>query len=145
VPEHRLRLDQACRGVPARRGHEAGESFVKFHKNDECFYGHIWLSQKAVYAERNGRGDYAERSAKILTDKKFNKDTEAYKAYITGKFPPAHIHAMARRYAVKHFLSDLQAVWHFVHFGKLQSLGSLKKVVMPISENRTMLRWCEVC
>jgi hypothetical protein len=91
---------------------KAGESFVMFHKNEKCFYGKVWAAQKAVYKERNERGDYAERSAQILLDRKFKKDTDAYKAYITGKFPPAHIHAMARRYAVKMFLSHLHGEMH---------------------------------
>lgn len=86
---------------------KAGESFVMFNKHEECFYGHVYVKQKAVYAERNERGDYAARSAEILAAKNFKKDTDAYKAYSIGKFPPAHIHAMARRYAVKLFLSHL--------------------------------------
>ena len=98
---------------------KAGKSFWKFHKKPKCFYGHIFAKQKLVYADRNEAGDYADRSATILTEKKFKKDTDAYKAYSVGKFPPAHIHAMARRYAVKQFLSDLHAVWHFVEFGAL--------------------------
>lgn len=91
---------------------KAGESFVKFHNADACFYGKIWFEQKAKYVERNTRGDYADRSAQILTERKINKDTDAYKAYSTGRFPPAHIHAMARRYAVKLFLSHLHGEMH---------------------------------
>jgi hypothetical protein len=86
---------------------KAGESFVKFHKSDECFYGKVWLAQKAIYIERNERGDYAERAARILTERKIGRDTDAFAAYSTGKLPPAHLHAMARRYAVKLFLSHL--------------------------------------
>lgn len=86
---------------------KAGESFVKFHNDDRCFYGHLWKSQKEIYTARNEAGDYTQRSAEILVAKNFKKSTDAYKAYITGKFPPAHIHAMARRYAVKIFLSHL--------------------------------------
>lgn len=86
---------------------KAGESFVKFHNADECFYGKVWKTQKEIYVARNEAGDYTERSAQILAEKNFNKSTDAYAAYITGKFPPAHIHAMARRYAVKLFLSHL--------------------------------------
>jgi hypothetical protein len=87
--------------------YKLGESFVKFHKDERCFYGHIWRKQKDLYIERNERGDYAERSAQILAARNYRKDTEAYKHYIIGKFPPGHIHAMARRYAVKLFISHL--------------------------------------
>lgn len=96
-----------------------GESFVKLCNNDDCFYGVMYKSQKAIYIERNDRGDYAEKSKEILTKKNFKKTTEAYKAYSSGKFPPAHIHAMARRYAAKSFLSDLQAVWWFIDTGTI--------------------------
>lgn len=86
---------------------KAGESFVKFHNDKKCFYGHIWKTQKELYIRRNEQLDYANRSGDILQAKRFNKATDAYKAYSEGKFPPAHIHAMARRYAVKLFLSHL--------------------------------------
>lgn len=86
---------------------KAGESFVKFHNAEECFYGHVWKAQKEIYVQRNEAGAYAERSAEILLSKNFSKSTDAYKSYIEGKLPPAHIHAMARRYAVKLFLSHL--------------------------------------
>lgn len=86
---------------------KAGESFVKFHGDERCFYGHIWRKQKDIYLARNEAGEYAERSKQILETKNFNKSTDAYKAYAEGKLPPAHIHAMARRYAVKLFLSHL--------------------------------------
>jgi transposase IS116/IS110/IS902 family protein len=86
---------------------KAGESFVMFHNKPKCFYGHVWKSQKEVYSQRNNAGQYAERSAQILASRNYDKDTDAYKAYSIGKFPPAHIHAMARRYAVKLFLSHL--------------------------------------
>lgn len=91
---------------------KAGESFVKFHNKDECFYGKLWKKQKEIYIQRNEAGAYADRAAQILTEKKFKKDTDAYKAYSTGRFPPAHVHAMARRYAVKLFLSHLHAEMH---------------------------------
>ena len=86
---------------------KAGESFVKFHNADECFYGKVWKAQKEIYIQRNEAGTYADRAKQIITEKNFNKTTDAYQAYVAGKFPPAHIHAMARRYAVKLFLSHL--------------------------------------
>jgi hypothetical protein len=86
---------------------KAGESFVKFHNNEKCFYGHVWKAQKEIYIQRNENGDYMQRAAEILSAKNFNKSTDAYAAYSQGKLPPAHVHAMARRYAVKLFLSHL--------------------------------------
>jgi hypothetical protein len=86
---------------------KAGESFVKFSNDDKCFYGKIWRQRKDVYIQRNTDGLYKERAATILATRNFGKDTDAYRHYSEGHLPPAHIHAMARRYATKLFLSHL--------------------------------------
>ena len=49
---------------------------------------------------------------------KIGKTTDAYKAYSVGKLPPAHIHARAKRYAVKMFISHLHEIWYEVELGK---------------------------
>ena len=82
-----------------------GESFVKTCNNEASFYGPIYLARKALETERNERGEFAEQAARALSEKNYKKDTDAYKAYVQGKLPPAHIHARAKRYAVKMFLS----------------------------------------
>lgn len=109
----------SANSIAAHNCWKAGESFVKFHNADECFYGKLWKQQKEIYIARNEAGNYAERSAQVLATRNISKDTDAYAAYSVGRFPPAHIHAMARRYAVKNFLVDLHAVWHFIVFGKI--------------------------
>jgi hypothetical protein len=91
---------------------KSGESFVMFHNRDECFYGQVWKRQKEVYVARNEAGQYAEQAARKLAAHNYAKDTAAHAHYSTGKLPPAHIHAMARRYAVKLFLSHLHAEMH---------------------------------
>ena len=75
-------------------------------------YGKLWRKQKDLYIARNEAGLYTERSAEILKTKNYGKDTDAYKSYSVGKLPPAHIHAMARRYAVKLFLAHLHHIMH---------------------------------
>lgn len=82
-----------------------GESFVKTCNNEQSFYGPIYSERKKLETERNDKGLFKEQAESILKKKVFKKTTEAYKAYITGKLPPAHIHARARRYATKLFLS----------------------------------------
>ncbi len=106
---------------------KAGESFVKFHNDEKCFYGHIWKKQKAIYIERNENGDYMARAQQILSEKNFNKSTDAYGHYSEGRLPPAHIHAMARRYAVKLFLSHL----HHEMYDKI--LGKQPPLPYPIA------------
>lgn len=91
---------------------KAGQSFMKQSNHKDCFYGHIYKKVKADEIAKNEAGKNAETSALILDTKKIGKDTEAYKAYIQGKLPPAHVDARARRFVVKLFVSH----WHHVAF-----------------------------
>jgi hypothetical protein len=95
-----------------------GESFVKFSGRDDCFYGHFYAKKKLDQTERNEKLEFADQAAQKLERFKIGKDTDAYKSYIVGKLPPAHIHARAKRLAVKLFLSHLHHVWFEIEFGK---------------------------
>lgn len=97
---------------------KAGESFVKNSNHERCFYGHLYKERKAQELAKNEAGMFAEVAADILTKRKIGHDTEAYKAYSVGKLPPAHIHARARRYAVKIFLSHLHDKLYRAHYKK---------------------------
>jgi hypothetical protein len=91
---------------------KAGESFVKTQNSKSDFYGKLYAAQKLYYAEKNERGEFAEEAKSKLEKYKIGKGTDAYKAYSNGRLPKAHIHAMARRYAVKIFLSHMHdLVW----------------------------------
>jgi hypothetical protein len=98
---------------------KAGQSFMKFHNEEECYYGKVYKDRKDYEVKRNEAGLNAARAKDILSKKNFDKKTDAYKAYIKGKLPPAHVDAQARRYAVKLFLSHLQLVWTFIATKKL--------------------------
>ena len=98
-----------------------GESFVKVQGNENDVYGAVFRARKDLEIERNEAGAYAEQAAAILKKKKF-ADNITRKIYETGKLPPAHIHARARRYAVKLFLSHLHDFWYREHFGKAPPL-----------------------
>lgn len=89
-----------------------GESFVKTSNLEGDIYGHLYREKKAWYEAKNEAGGFAEKAAEELKLKKYGKDTEAYKWYNNGKLPPAHINAMAKRFAVKMFLSHLFEVWY---------------------------------
>ena len=89
-----------------------GESFVKVSGNANAYYGQAYVSRKAVEVERNESGELADQAAEVLAKKNIGKSTDAYKAYITGKLPPAHVHARAKRWTVKLFLSH----WHHVAY-----------------------------
>jgi len=94
-----------------------GESFVKVQNNPRDIYGHVYAERKAIEIERNEAGLFAEQAAAALAAKRYRRDTEAYKAYSKGKLPPAHIHARAKRYAVKLFLAHWQAVAYELEYG----------------------------
>jgi len=85
----------------------AGESFVKFSNNEKCIYGHEYRQRKELEEAANEKLAYAEQAKEKLERFNIGKATDAYKAYSVGKLPPAHLHARAKRYAVKLFLSHL--------------------------------------
>lgn len=82
-----------------------GESFVKVSGHPASLYGRLYRERKERDQARNERGEFAEQAAAVLRDKKFRKDTVARQCYEKGILPPGHIHARAKRYAVKIFLS----------------------------------------
>jgi hypothetical protein len=97
---------------------KAGESFVIQQGRDSCFYGHLFRARKDMEVEKNESGDHAELAAKQVEEKRYSKGTEAIKWIQSGVLPPAHIHARARRYTIKIFLSHLHHVMHVDYYGK---------------------------
>jgi hypothetical protein len=95
-----------------------GESFVKVQNNENDVYGKVFVARKKLEQERNEAGAFAEQAKAALSAKNYDKTTEAYKAYVEGKLPPAHIHARARRYAVKLFLAHYHAEAYRKHYGQ---------------------------
>ena len=95
-----------------------GESFVKVCNHKDAVYGKLYQERKEVELAKNEAGAFADQAAAKLEKFNIGKTTDAYKAYSIGKLPPAHIHARAKRVAVKMFLSHLHQVWYEVEFGK---------------------------
>jgi hypothetical protein len=94
-----------------------GESFIKVSNRDNDIYGHVYAARKLQEITKNEAGDFADQAAATLLAKKFGQDTMAIKYYQQGKLPPARIHARARRYSVKLFLSHLHHVMYESHYG----------------------------
>lgn len=86
-----------------------GESFVKVSGKEDAFYGKLYREVKERYQTKNDAGGFADRAKEGL--EKYGKTTEAYQHCKEGHLPPAHINSMAKRYAVKMFLSHLHEVW----------------------------------
>jgi hypothetical protein len=97
---------------------KAGESFVKVSGNENALYGQFYAERKKLEMERNEALAFKAQAENILATKKIGKTTDAYAAYSVGKLPPAHIHARAKRYAVKLFLAHLHDVWYRIEFKK---------------------------
>jgi hypothetical protein len=125
-----------------------GESFVKVSTNDSDIYGKVYVARKELEWQHNLAGDLATQAKLELERKDYSKkDTLTLKWY-SGKFepaavraalasperdamaklpvsdhgtpmlPPAHIHARAKRYAVKLFLAHYWETGYRLHFGK---------------------------
>lgn len=99
-----------------------GESFVKVSGNEQAYYGRIYKERKDAELIKNEAGEFAEQAKAKLGKFKIGEDTDAYKWYVQGKLPPAHIHARAKRYAVKLFLANLHCVFYWDHYGKMPPL-----------------------
>jgi len=94
-----------------------GESFVKVCNNENDIYGHEYTARKAQEIAFNEAGDFADQAKQKLEDYKIGKDTDAYAYYSKGQLPPAHIHARAKRVAVKLFLAHWHHVAYETHYG----------------------------
>ena len=91
-----------------------GESFVKVSGRDNDIYGKLWLARKELEQRRNDEGKNKEEALRKAPT--VGKSTEAYKHYSAGHLPPGQIHARAKRYAVKMFLSHLHHVMYLSHY-----------------------------
>lgn len=94
-----------------------GESFVKTSGRESDVYGKLYLTRKAAEQAKNEAGAFAEQAAAVLVAKRFKGETGAKAAYESGILPPGHIHARAKRWAVKLFLAHWHAVAYRYHYG----------------------------
>jgi len=97
---------------------KTGESFVKLCNDPDAFYGQVYSTRKQWEEAENEAGHRATQAKHALEAKKFRDDTKAKAFYLDGKLPPAHVHARAKRYTVKLFLSHLHHRWHLHEFGE---------------------------
>lgn len=95
----------------------AGECFVRTQHRAGQYYGSIYAARKKYEIDRNERGDNREQAARQLADKNIGKETECHRHLTGGKLPPAQIHARARRYAAKIFLSHVHHVMYVEYYG----------------------------
>src|SRR5258708_3008525 len=115
-----------------------GESFIKVQNNPRDIYGKMYVELKRLESEANLLNYYQEQAENALQIKNYGKHTEPYKWYSDSKLPPAHIHARARRYAVRMFLSHLHQVWYEIEYGRpaprpyaVEHLGHVHVILPP--------------
>ena len=87
-------------------------SFEKVQNSDKDYYGHMLANRKRYEISNNESGKYEETAKATLATGSYKTNTIAKRAYESGKLPDGHIHARAKRYAVKLFLSH----WHDVAY-----------------------------
>jgi hypothetical protein len=81
-----------------------GESFVKVSGRESAFYGHWYAKFKSDEVSRNENGLYVTQAARELANKKI-KDAPTKAKLQSGKLTDGHLHARAKRRAVKLFLA----------------------------------------
>jgi predicted nucleic acid-binding Zn-ribbon protein len=75
-----------------------------------CFYGQIYRKQKQHLIGLNQSGQLAKTAAETL-GKKNIQNPKVLALYKSGMLPDGHIDSMAKRFAVKLFLSNLHEFW----------------------------------
>jgi hypothetical protein len=81
-----------------------GESFVKVSGREGAFYGKWYAKFKSDEVSRNENGLYTAQAARELANKKI-KDAATKAKLQSGKLTDGHLHARAKRRAVKLFLA----------------------------------------
>lgn len=89
---------------------KVGQSFMKFSNNEKCYYGGLYRKQKEFLVQKNSEGGFKELADKVVDTKNF-RNKEVLNKYKGGVLPDGHIDAMARRWAVKLFLSNFHELW----------------------------------
>ena len=87
-----------------------GESFVKFSGKDGAVYGKLYTQFKSDEISRNENGLYKSAAQAQLASKKFKTDNATKLRLLEGKLSDGHLHARAKRRAVKIFLSHYWTV-----------------------------------
>jgi hypothetical protein len=90
---------------------KAGDSFVKVSGKEGATYGKLYSEFKAEEIRKNEAGLYKEAAARELATKRFKQEDSLTKQRLKeGKLSDAHLHARAKRKAVKLFLSHYYVI-----------------------------------
>ena len=98
--------------------YKIGHSFLMCKNKPDSLYGRLLKDRLDYETKKNEAGDYKDQAEKALATKNYGKDTVAYKYYIQGKLPPAHISQRCQRYVTKLFISHLFEAAYYNKYGK---------------------------
>ena len=88
-----------------------GRSFLFNSGYPDSYFGwHYRIFKKRIIAA-NEEGKYKEKCEWKIATFKFDQTTTAYKCYVRGKLPPAHIISLAKFKAVSLFLGIMHLYW----------------------------------
>jgi hypothetical protein len=88
-----------------------GESFVKVSGKEGATYGRLYAEFKSEEIKRNESGFYRAAAQRELEKKKFKaEDSVTKKRLLAGMLSDAHLHARAKRRAIKIFLSHYYVI-----------------------------------
>lgn len=112
-------------------------SFVRQSFRESCFYGALYKERKVWETAKNDRGDNAGAAFEVLASKNI-RAVETRAAYESGKLPPGHVDARARRWVAKLFLAHYFEVGYRVEHGTpapkpyvISHLGHAHEIKVP--------------
>ena len=116
-----------------------GLNFSKYANRSKCFYGHLYLQDRARRTDNNNSLMYADKAYELL-DNASSKNKPHFDTLSLGKLPQDQIDAQARRFAVKIFLSHYHAVAYQAHYNLVPDRPSFiyidgEKQEVPIPNN----------
>jgi hypothetical protein len=96
------------------------EQFWKQQNRESDVYGKLAVKRKGLEVRRNDRGEHREYALARAAEWKKKKKTSslAYKSYKEGVLPDGHVHARAKRYTGKIFLSHYYDHCYREYYGK---------------------------
>ena len=83
---------------------------VKLTGNPNAYYANIYVRYKALYTDRNDRGEYAEQAARTLEERGSSMSKDQKAAYKAGRLPKGRIDLRARRIVSVRLINDLWIV-----------------------------------
>lgn len=99
---------------------KAGEQFWRQKGRKDPFYGDLFVQRKDKEIAKNEAGENREYALNRAEEwrKKRKTGSLSYKSYLEGRLPDAHVHARARRYTLKIFLSHFYEFCYREYYGE---------------------------